>query len=59
MRKPGNGMIMNAFKDWKINKKNSFLIGDSETDIIAGRKSLLKSYFVKKDIYRQISSIIT
>lgn len=59
LRKPGNGMIMNAFKDWKINKKNSFLIGDSETDIIAGRKSLLKSYFVKKDIYRQISSIIT
>ncbi len=59
MRKPGNGMIIRAFNDWKIKRKGSFLIGDTSADIEAGKKSNLKSYFVKSNIYSQIARIIS
>ena len=32
MRKPNKGMITKALKKWKINKKKSFIIGDSNVD---------------------------
>lgn len=32
MRKPNQGMIAKALKKWKINKKKSFIIGDSNVD---------------------------
>ena len=35
-RKPNPGMILKAQKDHNINLKESFLIGDKESDIIAG-----------------------
>ena len=57
-RKPGNGMIIKAFKDWEINKGKSFLIGDKETDLLAGRKSGIKSYLVQDDIFYQIKKLI-
>ena len=59
MRKPGNGMIIKAFNDWKIKRKGSFLIGDNSADIEAGKKSNLKSYFVESNIYSQIARIIS
>ena len=59
MRKPGNGMIIKAFNDWKIKRKGSFLIGDTSTDIEAGKKSNLKSYYVESNIYSQIARIIS
>ncbi len=58
LRKPGNGMIINAFKDWEINKHKSFLIGDKKTDIVAGRKSGIKSYLVENDILSQVKKLI-
>ena len=58
LRKPGNGMIKKAFKDWTINKNKSFMIGDSEKDIICGKKSNLRSYYVEADIYYQIKNLI-
>lgn len=57
LRKPNNGMIEKAFKDWKINRKKSIIIGDKKKDLIAGRKSNIKAYFVEKDIYKQIRRI--
>ena len=58
LRKPGNGMILNALKDWEINKNKSFLIGDKKTVIIAGRKSGIKSYLVQKNILSQVKKLI-
>ena len=58
LRKPGNGMIIKALKDWKINKNKSFMIGDKEKDIICGKKSNLRSYYVEADIYYQVKNLI-
>ena len=58
LRKPGNGMIVKAIKDWEIHKQKSFLIGDKQTDIIAGRKSGIKSYLVENDIFFQVKKLI-
>lgn len=38
-RKPGNGLVLQAANDWDIDLKSSYFIGDSERDIIAGKKS--------------------
>jgi D-sedoheptulose 7-phosphate isomerase len=35
-RKPRPGMLLNAHSKWGIDLKNSFMIGDNETDIMAG-----------------------
>ena len=59
LRKPGNGMILKALKEWNISKSKSFLIGDSLSDLSAGKKTNISSYFVKKDIFRQIIELIT
>lgn len=56
-RKPGNGMILSALKDWEIDKKKSFLIGDKQADILAGKKSSIKSYLVKGNILNQIKKL--
>ena len=58
LRKPGNGMLLKAFKEWEINKDKSFLIGDKSIDISAGRKSKIKSLLVKKDILNQVKKLI-
>ena len=59
LRKPGNGMILKALQEWKIIKSKSFLIGDSFTDLTAGKKTGIKSYLVKKDIFKQINELIS
>ena len=43
-RKPGTKMFERALEDFpKIDLKKSFMIGDSESDIIAGKKMGIKS----------------
>lgn len=59
LRKPGNGMILKAFKEWSITRKNSFLIGDSLSDIHAGKKTMISSHLVKRDIFKQIHELIS
>lgn len=59
LRKPGNGMILKALKDWNIIKTKSFLIGDSVTDIVAGEKTGISSHFVKTDILKQVRNLIS
>ncbi len=49
-RKPNPGMILEAIEKLKINTQNSYLIGDSESDIIAGNTSELTTIYVKEDI---------
>jgi D-glycero-D-manno-heptose 1,7-bisphosphate phosphatase len=45
-RKPKTGMILDAKKKWNIDVKNSFLIGDREKDIIAGKNVGCINYFI-------------
>ncbi len=46
-RKPKIGLIKQAAKDFNINLKNSFLIGDMTSDILAGQRAGLKTILVK------------
>ncbi len=45
-RKPATGMIDEAMKDFKIDIKNSIIVGDKTTDIELGRKVGIKSIMV-------------
>jgi|SRR5690554_5155128 len=46
-RKPNNGLITKAAHDMNINLKESYLIGDSERDILAGNISGCTTFAVK------------
>lgn len=42
-RKPKPGMILQAINDWNIDLSKSYLIGDSDTDIQAGKNAGVKN----------------
>lgn len=45
-RKPEPGMILQASRDWSIDLKSSWMIGDSPSDIEAGRRAGCKTIFL-------------
>jgi D-glycero-D-manno-heptose 1,7-bisphosphate phosphatase len=45
-RKPNPGMLLLAKKKWNIDLKKSFLIGDRNSDIIAGEKAGCVNFFI-------------
>ena len=52
LRKPNNGMFLKAQKKWKIDKKNSFMVGDQKIDIEFAKKSKIKGFlFKEKNLY--------
>ncbi len=51
-RKPNNGMIKKAIEKWQINISKSYMIGDREKDIQAGKKSKIKTIFLKNNYYK-------
>ena len=52
-------MIKNIFKNWIIDKQNSFMIGDKISDKLAAKKSNIKFlYRSRHNFYKQISRII-
>ena len=48
-RKPKPGMLLQAAKDFNIDLSNSWMIGDSENDILAGKNAGCKTGLVSKD----------
>lgn len=44
--KPNPGMILEAIEKWNIDTDNSWVIGDSAKDIIAGKRANIKSVLV-------------
>ena len=48
-RKPQIGMLTKAGKDFNINLPPSWIIGDSERDIIAGLNAKIKTILIKKN----------
>lgn len=45
-RKPNPGMLLKAAKDFKINLKKSYFIGDRHKDIFAGNRVKCKTVFI-------------
>lgn len=57
LRKPDNGMFKIVNNIWKVDKKNSFMIGDQLTDMEFAKKSGIKGYYFKeKNLYKFIKS---
>jgi len=46
-RKPAPGMLRKAIKDFNIDARQSFMIGDALTDVVAGRRAKVKTILVK------------
>jgi D,D-heptose 1,7-bisphosphate phosphatase len=42
-RKPAAGMLLKAIKDWNIDIANSIMIGDRESDVLAGQNAGVKT----------------
>lgn len=57
-RKPENKLISDLQKNWNIDMKKSFMIGDKKTDEICAKKSKLKYYYRDLDLYDQIKKLI-
>jgi D-glycero-D-manno-heptose 1,7-bisphosphate phosphatase len=54
-RKPAPGMILEAIEKWNINPSESYMIGDSISDVIAGKKAGTKTILLGKfDITKEI-----
>ena len=47
-RKPKSGMLLEATKDMNIELKKSWIVGDSESDLIAGKNIGCKSVFISE-----------
>ena len=55
LRKPKIGMFLKVKKIWKIDKKNSFMIGDQTTDMEFAKRAQIKGYLFKhKNLYKFI-----
>ena len=48
-RKPKIGMLESAVKNFGINLSKSWIIGDSEKDILMGKEANLKTIWLGKD----------
>lgn len=57
MRKPGNKMIENIKSNWDLDLIRSFMIGDNLSDEIASKKSKIKFFYSKKNLFHQIKLI--
>lgn len=58
-RKPKPGLLLQAAKDWNIDLNKSYMIGDSERDVLAGNAAGCKqSYLIKANEPEALLSII-
>lgn len=48
LRKPGIGMFKLVKKKWKIDLKNSFMIGDQSSDIEFAKRAKIRGYLFKQ-----------
>ena len=50
-RKPKPGMLIQAIKKWEIDPSRSFVVGDRDKDIIAGRAAGIRSILLENSVY--------
>ncbi len=55
-RKPQPGLLFKAAKIWSIDLKNSYLIGDTEKDVLAGQAAGCRTILIDADYNQSISS---
>lgn len=59
-RKPKPGLLLRAREKYAIDWQNSYMVGDSYTDILAGRKAGVRTVFVgnfKCDVCRMLENV--
>ena len=54
-RKPEPGMLLEAGEKWKINFQESFMVGDRESDVVAGQRAGCKSILVGAHTYESLT----
>ena len=54
LRKPNNGMVKNIRRNWLLDNKNCFMIGDQEVDKKCAERSKLYFEYPKKNILKQV-----
>lgn len=58
-RKPNPGMVLRALREWPIDSRASFLIGDMDSDIDAARRAKIESFrFEGGNLYDQVEKKI-
>ena len=57
-RKPGNGMLNKSIKQWNIDTKKSFFVGDSLSDYLAAKSSNVKFYYTNGNLYHIVKKIL-
>ena len=55
-RKPRNGMLLKAVEDFDIVLRDSWLIGDKDTDIEMAKKNHIRSIYIENKNYPYVSS---
>tara|TARA_B100001250_G_scaffold370770_1_gene355145 strand:+ start:1689 stop:2684 length:996 start_codon:yes stop_codon:yes gene_type:complete len=56
-RKPKNGMVVMATEEYNLSLKNSWVIGDRDTDIELGKMCNMKSVLIRNERYEYKSKI--
>tara|TARA_B100000749_G_scaffold108249_1_gene82781 strand:- start:244 stop:744 length:501 start_codon:yes stop_codon:yes gene_type:complete len=56
LRKPNPGMIVKAVKKWNVDIGKSLMIGDSNSDLIAAKRSNLRFVKKKYNLLREIKN---
>jgi D-glycero-D-manno-heptose 1,7-bisphosphate phosphatase len=58
-RKPNPGMIEQAIQDFNISRENSFIIGDKQSDLEAGRRANIRGFLYSGgNLYDQMKDIL-
>ena len=57
-RKPSNKMIIDLIKEWDIDLRKSFMIGDKKKDQLCAKKSKIRFEYAEKNFFDQINSIL-
>jgi D-glycero-D-manno-heptose 1,7-bisphosphate phosphatase len=52
-RKPNPGMLEEAIKFFNLDKENTFFMGDSTSDIIAGKEAGVKTILINSEIHEE------
>lgn len=55
-RKPKLAMLKKAVKDFNINLEKTFIVGDRDSDVIAGKRLGVATIFIQKDYKNSVNS---
>ena len=55
-RKPKPGLILEAAKNWSIDLKKSYVVGDGWKDMAAGKKAGCKTFLIRKEYNKNLQN---